>query len=290
MLRALDLAREQPTVIACSAAQAISIGQPVTIGYDPSDPTGSPGSEVKLTTTPGERAMPFAFDDVDPRAPLVGFAIGTPSGASASPGDVVLVRVSGLFQGLSFTRTTSVDYPFLYPDGAGGFTDAIPDAESKSRCIGKVVRWSSGTPGSGTVDVMVYGDRVPRIKSIEFGCTTGFGTLFPAYLSIGMVAASGSVVFGQYCPALGSPAATILAGARIWAATTGTSATTFQVKNANTTASIGSSITLAGSSNSISAGIWTPVDVADPFGMTGQLVSGSSSPQNIAATLTFWEL
>jgi hypothetical protein len=32
------------------------------------------------------------------------------------------------------------------------------------------------------------------------------------------------------------------------------------------------------------------VDVADPFGMTGQLVSGSSSPQNIAATLTFWEL
>lgn len=290
MLRSLDLAREQPGVMACSAAQAINIGQTVTIAYDPSDPTGNPASEVKLPTLPGERPFPFAFNDLDPRAPLVGIAIGTPSGGNASPGDIVLIRVAGLYQGLTFTRTTATDYPFLYSDGTGGLQDAEPNAEAKSRCVGKVIRWSSGTPGSGTVDVMVYGDRVPRIKSIEFGCTTGFGTLFPAYLSIGMVAASGSVVFGQYCPALGSAAATILAGAKIWAATTGTSATTFQVKNANTTASIGSSITLAGSSNSISAGIWTPVDVADPFGMTGQLVSGSSSPQNIAATLTFWEL
>jgi hypothetical protein len=292
MLRALDLAREQPAVIACSAAQAISIGQPVTIGYDPSDPTGSPGSEVKLPTTPGARAMPFAFDDVDPRAPLVGFAVGTPSGASASPGDVVLVRISGLFQGLTFTGTTGVDYPFLYSDGAGGFTDAIPDAESKSRCIGKVVRWSSGTPGSGTVDVMVYGDRVPRIKTVEFGsnATTDLSNASESWLPMGTNTPSIGTYHGQFVPDLGANAATILATVKVWAATPYAVVTTLKVKNARTLATFGSSFTLGSSAQETSAGFWAPFDITDPVGFTGQIASGSTSPKAIAATLTFWEL
>jgi hypothetical protein len=290
MLRSLDLYREQAGVIACVANTTIAPGRTVTVAYDPNDPTGSPGAELKLNTLPGERPLPLAFADIDPSAPLVGIAIGTVSGGTASAGDVVLVRTSGLYRGLNISYIGTSDYPYLFPTGTGDLTDQPPTDQFNCRCVGKVLRWSSGTPGSGTVDIMVYGDRVPRIKSIEFGSTTGFVTTFPNWMSIGMVAPSASVRYGQFCPDLVSGGATILAVAKIWAATTGTSQATFQVKNANTQANIGSSFSLAASTQTASAGIWTAVDTSEPIGITGVLVSGSSSPQNIAATLIFWEL
>ena len=84
MLRSLDLYREQAGVIACVADGTIAPGRTVTVAYDPNDPTGSPGSELKLNTLPGERPLPLAFAAIDPRAPLVGIAIGTVSGGTAS--------------------------------------------------------------------------------------------------------------------------------------------------------------------------------------------------------------
>jgi hypothetical protein len=294
MLRSLDLAREQPGVMACVADATITPGLPVTIGYDPGDPMFSAGASLKLGGLPGERSFPKAFAGVTAVAPLVGIAIGTPTGGTASAGDIVLVRVSGLYQGLSITYTVaSSDYPYLYPDGAGGLTDVLPTSESNSRCVGKVASWSSGIPGVGSVvNVMVYGDRVPRIKTVEFGSnsSTNLSSASESWFPMGTDGPSTTAYFGQFVPALDGNALTILATAKVWAATPYSVATTFRVKNARTTADFGSSFVLASSASEASAGFWAPFDITDPVGFTGQIASGSTSPKAIAATLTFWEL
>jgi hypothetical protein len=295
-LRSLDLYREQAGVIACVADGTIAPGDLVVVGESPSAPSVDPAAQLILSGLPGVRSLPIAFSyaglggALNPRVPLVGIAVGKPSGSSAVAGEVVLVRTSGLYQGLSFTRTTGTDYPLLFSNGVGGFTDADPDSEAKSRCVGRVVRWSSGTPGSGTVDVMVYGDRVPRIKTVEFGgnSSTNLSSASESYFSMGTDAPSTSVAYAQYCPQFDIESTTILASADIWAAITGAVVTTFKVYNAGSL--VGASFTLASSANSASHSYYATVDTSETFQFTGQLASGSTGPRAIAATLTFWEL
>jgi hypothetical protein len=293
-LRSIDLYREQAGVIACVADGIIAPGALVTIGESPAAPAVDVAAQLILSGLPGERSLPIAFShavsNFNPRSPLVGIAVGAPSGGSASANGVVLVRVSGLYQGLTFTRTTGTDYPLLYSNGAGGFTDAAPDAESKCRCIGRVVRWSSGTPGSGTVDVMVYGDRVPRIKTIEFGSNASTNLTFSAesYFPMGTDTPSTSTAFAQYCPQFDIEATTVLVSADVWAAFTESNVTTFKVYNAGSL--VGTSFTLASSANSASHSYYAAVDTSENFQFTGQTASGLISPKAIAATLTFWEL
>jgi hypothetical protein len=293
MLRSVDRAREQPGVMACIATTSIAPGDLVTIAYDPTDPLGGTGSELTLTGLAGERSFPLAFDGIDPRAPLVGISLGTPNGATATAGKIVLVRFSGLYQGLAISYAGGYgDYPYLFPSGGSNLTDEYPDVEANCRCVGKVVRWSSGTPGSGTVDVMVYGDRVPRIKTVEFGsnATTDLSNASESWLPMGTNTPSIGTYHGQFVPDLGANAATILATVKVWAATPYAVVTTLKVKNARTLATFGSSFTLGSSAQETSAGFWAPFDITDPVGFTGQIASGATSPKAIAATLTFWEL
>ena len=294
MLRSLDLYREQAGVIACVADGTITPGTPVTVAVDPSDPMFSVGAFVKLSGLPGERSLPKAFSGITPYVPLVGIAIGTTSGGTANAGDVVLVRVSGLYQGLSVTYgALSSDYPFLFPDGSGGLTATLPTSENNSRCVGKIVRWDSGTAGVGSVvDVMIYGDRVPRIKTIEFGsnATTDLSNSSESWLPMGTNTPSIGTYHGQFVADLGANAATILATAKVWAAIPYAVVTTLKVKNARTLATFGSSFTLGSSAQESSTGFWMPFDITDPVGLTGQIASGATSPKAIAATLTFWEL
>lgn len=295
MLRSLDLYREQAGVIACVADGIITPGSLVTVGQSPYGTLGDPASQLILSGLPGVRSLPIAFSystsNFNPRAPLVGIAVGKPSGgATSAAGEVVLVCVSGLYRGMTFTRTRGTDYPFLFSDGSGGVTDAYPNAENKCRCIGQVVRWNGGTPGTGTVDIMVYGNRVPRIKTIEFGSnsSTNLSSSLESYFPMGTDAPSSSTAFAQYCPRFDLEDATVLVSVELWAAFTASVATTFKVYNAG--ALVGTSFDLASTNNSASHSYYITVDTYETFQFTGQIASGLISPKAIAATLTFWEL
>jgi hypothetical protein len=295
ILRSLDLYREQAGVIACVVRNgSVSAGRLVTVAMDPSDVLDEQSAVQVLSSKPGVRSLPSAFsvpdDGFNIHAPLVGIAIGGPDGSSSvSAGSVVLVRISGVYSGAGVTYSgANGDYPFVFPDGANGLTDALPNAEEESRCIGKVVRWSGGSVGSGTADVMVYGDRVPRSHSIQFGSDGSALATTLRYLPPGSGAATTDYV-GQFMAIPGN-GPVILSRMRVYTPTTTTVTTKIEVVYANTgpTGLTGEQELLSGV-KAVNFSTWIPIDKDEPIGVSVRHPSGTG-PLWLSVTLELLEL
>ncbi len=295
MLRSLDLYREQAGVIACVVRNgSVSTGRLVTVAMDPSDVLDEQSSVQILSGKPGVRSLPSAFsipdDGFNIHAPLVGIAIGGPDGSSSvSAGSVVLVRISGVYAGANVTYSgANGDYPFIFHDGSNGMTDALPDAESKSRCVGKVVRWSGGSVGSGAPDVVVYGDRVPRSHSIQFGSDGSALTTSLRYLPPGSGAPTTDYV-GQFM-AIPGDAPVILSRMRVYTPTTTTVTTKVEAVYANTgpTGITGEQELFSGV-KAVDFSTWIPVDKDEPIGISARHPAGTG-PLWLSVTLELLEL